>query len=64
MSVHSPTLTGKAPSPEATRRRHIIPTGGLAHPLDATPAGPGESGEGNNLMEKTTSWRKESRCAG
>jgi hypothetical protein len=30
----------------------VIPTEGLAHPLDARGAGPVESGEGNNLMEK------------
>jgi hypothetical protein len=35
-----------------TRCRHIIPTGGLAHPVEARGAGPGESGEGYNLLEK------------
>jgi hypothetical protein len=52
MSVHSPTPTSKAPSPEAMRCRHIIPGGIGIHPLDARGTGPGQSGEGNDLMEK------------
>jgi hypothetical protein len=39
---HSLTPTGKASSPETTSHRHIIPSGGLAHPLEAGGAGPGQ----------------------